>query len=342
MDKALLLYTMTGGLGDLVVMGDLVLKIERQHPGVRCLLVHRGNPHVHLWDADNAGERFFNVYRPGEMFHLIRTLGTFGLRGYRRLGLQMAPGSLQGYALHRLLQRMGRIDYVVDFNLINADIITPRRGEYILDIHLNQAAELLGTEFAPESSVLSIPFGVPAEVRKSAVSVPRVGIHPWSRRGSFRDFVWPLECWTEVVEQLVENGVEVVLFGKDVQFYELQRHLEAKRRGKGGMFFGSPSASVPELIATMGTLDLLVTVNTAVVHLGLALNKPMVILNGPSLPLWTPRGSSVLVVGDDDALFPGNDRPMDNALFPSIHRIPLERVLTAIDSQLARHTAYQA
>jgi hypothetical protein len=335
--KSLLLYTMTAGLGDLVVMGDLMLKIERHLPDVRCLMIHRGNPHVRLWDADDYRQRFFNAYRPAEMLRLIGILRKTAGPAYRRFGLQMAPGSMQGYALHRLLQYVDCIDYLVDFNLINADIITPPRGDYILEIHLNQAAELLRTEFPAESFELSLPFMVAAKVQEPEGSGLRVGIHPWSRRSMWPDFVWPFERWAEVVEHLVGRGVEVVLFGRDKQFTKLQRILEQRLGDKGQMLVCCPCLSVPELIATMSTFDLLVSVNTAVVHLGLAFHTPMVILNGPSLPLWTPQGKSVLVVSDEEAVFPGNDRPMDNSLFPRIERIPVARVITAIEKQLVDH-----
>lgn len=334
-NKTLLLYTMTAGLGDLVVMGDLALKLERHIPGVRCLFVHRGNPHVSLWDADDCRERFFDAYRPRDMARLVRALRQAAGRGYRRFGLQMAPGSVQGYALHRLLQRLGGIDYVVDFNLINADIITPPRGGYILELHLNQAAGLLGVDVPPENFELSLPFGDIPRAGKPAGAGFRVGIHPWSRRGAWRDFVWPLERWADVVEHLVTNGAEVVLFGKDRQFPEFQRSIE-QRLGEGrGRLVCHPSTSVHDVIATIGALDLLVSVNTAVVHFGQALRTPMVILNGPSLPLWRPRGKAVQVVTDEDASFPGNDRPMADPLFPSVHRIQLERVISAIDRQFA-------
>jgi hypothetical protein len=332
-DKSLLLYTMTAGLGDLVVMGNLMLKIERHLPDVRCLMIHRGNPHVRLWDADDYRQRFFNAYRPAEMLRLIGILRKAAGLGYRRFGLQMAPGSMQGYAMHRLLQRLGSIDLLVDFNLINADIITPPRGDYILEIHLNQAAELLRTEFPAESFELSLPFTVASKVQEPVRSGLRVGIHPWSRRSMWLDFVWPFERWADVVEHLVGRGVEVVLFGRDKQFTELQRNLEKRLGVKKQMLVYCPCSSVSELIATIGKFDMLVSVNTAVVHLGLALNKPMVILNGPSLPLWTPQGKSVLVVDDEEAVFPGNDRHMDNPLFPRVNRIHVERVIAAIERQ---------
>ncbi len=147
------------------------------------------------------------------------------------------------------------------------------------------------------------------------------------------DFVWPFERWADVVEHLVGRGAEVVLFGRDKQFAALQ-HLLEHRLGEGRQRLVScPSASVPELIATIASLDLLVSVNTAVVHLGHALHRPLVILNGPSLPLWTPQGKAVQVVGDEEAIFPGNDRPMADPHFPRIDRIPVARVIAAIDRQ---------
>ena len=126
--KSLLLYTMTSGLGDFIVMSDLMRKVERLIPETRCMIAHRGNPHVNLWSYDPPYKRFFNVYQPNQLSKLILTLKKAKKNNFTIFGLQMAPGSIQGFLFHLFLKKLKALDFIVDFNLINADIITPAKG----------------------------------------------------------------------------------------------------------------------------------------------------------------------------------------------------------------------
>ena len=72
--KPLFLYTMTSGLGDFIVMGDLMKKVEAVMPQARCFMAHRGNPHIKLWPYDPPDKRFFDIYQPKQFLRLILTL----------------------------------------------------------------------------------------------------------------------------------------------------------------------------------------------------------------------------------------------------------------------------
>jgi len=285
--KTLLLYTMTSGLGDYIVMGDLMRKLEAIVQESRCLIVHRGNLHVRLWPYDDPRERFFSIYQPLEMLRMKEVLRKAKKNGYTVFGLQMAPGSIQGFFLHAFLKKFRLLDFIVDFNLINADIITPPIGDYILSLHLNQIRDLLNIKIPSDFYILNLPIKCSDTPKISPDShLINIGLHPWSRRGHLSCFVWPFEKWAQLIEHLLSNWpCQIIVFGKDNRFDEFKSFLQQRI----GSFFSRilfiPSISVEELIATVNSCDFVVSVNTVIVHIGYALHKKMVILSGPSLDL---------------------------------------------------------
>lgn len=329
--KPLLVYTMTSGLGDFIVMTDLVKKIESLIPGARCFIVHRSSPHVMLWKQDNHSRRFFNVFSPAHVLKLVVKLKKMKDAGYSIFGVQMAPGSVQGYLFFYFLKKISMLHYIVDFNLINADIITPREGKYILDIHLNQIKELFNIAIPGSFYKLRLPFGMD-ESSYHGQFKRFIGVHPWSRRGNYSSFIWPYEKWAAVInELLVDEKNEILVFGKDKRFDHFQRFIQDRVKYGGTRIRFEKTNSVEQLAQTINTLDLIVSVNTSVVHIGYALDKKMVILCGPSLDLWVPKGEGIRVVSDAEAVFNGTDKPVNDDMMSSVQRIEVGNVLKNIN-----------
>jgi hypothetical protein len=325
---------MTSGLGDYIIMGDLVRKIEALLPDVRCLLIHRNSSHTNLWKYDPVDERFFNVYKPLEVFKFILILKKFKKRGYTIFGLQMVPGSIQGFLLYKMLKLVNVVDFIVDFNLINADIITPPRGEYILDMHLNQLSDIFKIDIPPDFYNLRLPIIIdrldqqPKKEEVKTTCKRRIGIHPWSRRGHVESFVWPFENWRNLFENLLRTKQnEIIVFGKDPAFNKFKDYIQRSLKSQMLSFKFLYSKNVEELINTISNLDLLISVNTSVVHIGYALRKKMIILCGPSLKYWTPKNDKIDIVKDNKADLPGSDKWVDDSRFPTISRIDVDDVL---------------
>lgn len=329
----LLLYTMTSGLGDYIVMGDLMRKIERIIPTAHCLIAHRNNPLVTLWKYDNPLERFFNVYNPLHFFRLVSKLKNIKRKGYTVFGLQMAPGSIQGFFFLTFLKNLKAIDYIVDFNLINADIVTPPIGNYILDLHLNQIKTLFKIRIPEEFYKLKLPIenGIDLKTKADNNHI-RIGIHPWSRRGHLNCFTWTHEKWLEVILFLLKNGHEVIVFGHDKNLEDFKKFLLKENNLKTDRLNFVYSESVYRLIETISNIDLLISVNTAVAHIGYALDKKMIILSGPSLDLWIPKGNGICNVTDEEAIYKSEDKWINDSRFASVNRIKTEQVIKALES----------
>jgi hypothetical protein len=334
--KAILIYTMTSGLGDFIIMGDLVRKVELLLPDVKCVIVHRRNPHINLWKYNPIDRRFFNVYDPLDFFNFLSILKIFKKRGYTILGLQMAPGSLQGYLFYKMLKLIRLVDFIVDFNLINADIITPPKGDYILELHLNQISDIFKIPIPSEYYQLNLimdntktELADEVKVDDKNQSKKKIGIHPWSRRGQYKSFVWSFENWLNLITSLSKNpDNEIIIFGRDPAFHKFQDYIEKKLGNSSSLKF-LYSKSVMELIKTINELELLISVNTSVIHIGYALNKKMVILSGPSLKYWTPpqKDNKIAIIKDNEATFPGSDKNINDPRFPAVSRINIYDVL---------------
>jgi len=333
--KPVLIYTMTSGLGDVVVLDSIATNIEDGIPGSICQIFHRNNPHTKLWSESCSPDRYTNVYRPQELCRSIRLLRRYRAEGRTVFGLQMAPGSIQGYLFLFFLKKIGALDLIVDFNLVNADIITPPRGKYIYDRHLNQVADLLGVTLNEKTLRPSLPFmHKHSRQRKSSTEDIVVGIHPWSRRGHLQAFVWEWVNWLEIIRYLLHqhDNLRVVVIGRDNGFNEFRIFLEDTAEVERITF--EPSTSVPHLASTIESLGLLLTVNTGAVHIGHALGTPMVILSGPSLDLWIPESETIISVTDSLAIFQSADRSMNDSRFSMVSNIPVIDVIDSLEKML--------
>ncbi len=330
--KSVLLYTMTSGLGDYIVMGDLIKKIESLSKTTKCFIVHRRNPHINLWPFDEPGERFFDVYNPFQILKMISKLRRYKKNGYTIFGLQMAPGSVQGFLFYLFLKKIKSLDFIVDFNLINADIITPPKGNYILDLHLNQVQDLLRIAIPKDFYMVNLPIKFKSLTDDiSENSSTNIGIHPWSRRGHLSCFVWPYKNWVELINFLLsEKNNKIIIFGKDDRFEDFKRFIKQKLTEHSDRIKFKYSNSVLELIKEIQLMDLLISVNTSVVHIGYALKKRMIILCGPSLDIWTPKSNDIKIVRDDEAEFQSADKSIKDDRFGSVDRIDVNKIISIL------------
>lgn len=329
-----LVYTMTNGLGDYLVMGDLMHKAKLILPQSKCVMVHRANPHILQWPYENDRDIFFNVYSLPDMLRLTKNLSAFRRRGYVIFGLQMSPGSMQGFLLQRCLKYLGSLDYIVDFNLINADVVIAPRGSYILERHLNQLSDLFNVKIPSDYYRLHLPLASWKDLPTIGKTSGRrlIGIHPWSRRES-DSFFWPLNRWRELINDLLRHeDMDFVILGRDEKFEEFTDSLRRNFADAQKRFHFVPAKSITHLAKTIAELDVLLTVNTAVVHMAYALNKKTVILSGPTLDIWNPHGDHIRIVKDTQASLTGADKPSRDKRLPRVERISVQQVLNAFQS----------
>jgi ADP-heptose:LPS heptosyltransferase len=327
--RATLVYTMFHHLGDFIVMSGLLRKYDSLGVGCESLIVHRNSPYISLF-AGPTQDRFFNLFRPGEMLALIRKLRRQRQEGRVIFGLPMAPGSIQAHLFFRLLKALCALTYVVDFNLVNADIVTPPRRRYIFDRHLAQAADIF--QRPDWLAAGAMPLGLAAPPPRTPSKIFRIGFFPWSTRSALPEFKWPDENWLDLAQLiLADPNVEIALLGRDPAFTALENFLRSRLPDQmKSRLLALPAPSVRDLLATLETLDALVTLNTSALHLAHALQIPLVALCGSSLEVWQPEGNHVRLVRDTSGALPPSDTSRHDPLQPSVQRIEVTAVHRAL------------
>jgi ADP-heptose:LPS heptosyltransferase len=328
--KVTVVYTMYNHLGDFVVIGGLLKKFDLMGVEFESLAAHQNSPHISLFDG-KAKDRFFNVASFGGFFGLIEKLRRQKHEGRLIFGVAMVPGSLQAFGFFWLLKKLGALTYIVDFNLNNADIITPPRRRYIYDRHLAQAAELFQRPEWMQDTAMPLALACPP-ITKSHSS-RRIGFFPWSGRSWLPEFQWPDARWLSLAKLILKNPEnEIALVGKDDGFVKFEETLrsqlpeEMRRR-----FVSRPASSVPSLVAGLRELDGLVTLNTSALHLAHALKLPLVALCGSSAEFWLPEGDHVRLVHDTKGVLPPSDKYYHDPLQPSLQRIEVAEVYSAFE-----------
>jgi ADP-heptose:LPS heptosyltransferase len=335
--RVTVVYTMYHHLGDFIVIGGLLKKFDLLEVEFESLVAHRHSPHVSSF-AGNSKDRFFNIASIGGFFGLIARLRRQKQRGRLIFGIPMAPGSLQAFFFFWILKKLGALTYIIDFNLNNADVLTPPRRRYIFDRHLAQAAELFQHPEWMED--VGMPLAIACPAITGSRSSRRIGFFPWSGRGWLPEFQWPDSRWLELAKLILKSSdYEITLLGKDHDFARFEQALrsqlseEMRRR-----FVSRPAASVQDLAVSLQELDCIITVNTSALHLAHALKLPLVALCGSSAEFWLPAGDHVRIVRDSQGVLPPSDQYHHDPLQPSLQRIEVAEVYSAFEelSQRAR------
>lgn len=336
--RVTVVYTMHHHLGDFVVIGGLLKKFDLLEVEFESLVAHRHSLHVSCFEG-KAQDRFFNIADIGGLLGLIAKLRRQKQQGRLIFGIPMAPGSLQAFFFFWILKKLGALTYIVDFNLVNADVLTPPRRRYIFDRHLAQAAELFQHPEWLEKTDMPLAMACPAAT--GSKSNRRIGFFPWSGRSRLPEFQWPDSHWLDLAKLILkEPGFEIALLGKDDGLARFEQALrsrlpeEMRRR-----FVSSPAASVPALVASLRELDGIITLNTSALHLAHALKLPLVALCGSSAEFWLPEGDHVRIVRDIGGVLPPSDQYRHDPLQPSLQRIEVAEVYSAFEELFQRAPA---
>jgi len=321
-------YTMYHHLGDFVVIGGLLKKFDLLEVEFESLVAHQHSPHISIFDGKAKG-RFFDIATIHGFFGLLTKLRRQKQQGRLIFGISMAPGSLQAFSFFWILKKLGALSYIVDFNLINADVITPPRRRYIFDRHLAQAAELFKHPEWVEDNAMPLALACPALTKSR--SNRRIGFFPWSGRGWLPEFQWPESHWLALAKLILENtDGEIALLGKDKGFAGFEQALRSQLPEEmRPRLVSCPASSVLNLVASLREVDCLITLNTSALHLGHAMKLPTVALCGSSAEFWLPEGERVRLVRDTKGVLPPSDKYHHDPLQPSLQRIEVPEVYAA-------------
>lgn len=106
--------------------------------------------------------------------------------------------------------------------------------------------------------------------------------------------MWPTENWLEITRLLLNKGFNVQFTGAGKDSLEVEKiisHLKDSKRVESLV----NKIPVKELPATIEESDLIITVNTGILHIASFTNTPIIALNGPTNPLrWGPLSKNAI------------------------------------------------
>jgi lipopolysaccharide heptosyltransferase III len=224
---------------------------------------------------------------------------------------------------------------------VYTDFINVRmRDMHIIDYHISLLGPL-GLRFASRAVRMELPEIARTkadQIRRDAnIREPFVLFHPGSAR---REKFWDPGRWAKVIEQTSFNHqVDLVLTSGASPFEQV--HIAAiKSQTQQRVIDLSGKTDLLTLAALIGQARLLVTVDSAPMHLAAATRTPQVVLFGPTNPFhWRPRESSALILQGKSGV------PLTD-FSPELPRLPMSQISTdavigAMDSLLSPHATAQ-
>jgi ADP-heptose:LPS heptosyltransferase len=171
--------------------------------------------------------------------------------------------------------------------------------------------------------------------RKWKVGKPYVVLHPGSAR---QEKLWEPRRWAEIIDCFGRNN-EVDLLLTSGPSRDEQAHVTAIKNSTHRKITDlSGKTDLLTLAALIGQARLLVTVDSASMHLAAATRTPQVILFGPTNPFhWRPKDSPALVLQGKSAAPVTEFSPVRPRL--PMSQISTEAVISAMDLLLSRHAA---
>jgi predicted lipopolysaccharide heptosyltransferase III len=232
-----------------------------------------------------------------------------------------------------------------DQSKTRARVYTDLVGVRVRDMHTadyNLALlKPLGIRAASHDPYLKLPQSAYEKAdalrRDWKIAKPYVLLQPGSARC---EKMWDPDRWAKVVDRFgVDDNVDLVLTSGPSA--DERTHVEAiTTRTRQKIFNLSGRTDLLTLAALIAQAHLLVTVDSAPVHLAAAMHTPQVILFGPTNPFhWRPRESPALILhGKSDV--PITDFAPVRPRF-AMSEISTEAVISAMDSLLPRRAAAQ-
>jgi heptosyltransferase II len=156
-----------------------------------------------------------------------------------------------------------------------------------------------------------------AEGARAGGAAPLVALCPGSTNSRAKR--WPAERYAALADLLIEStGADVVLVGsRDEE--EVSREVARRMRGRPIMLTGR--TDIAQAVALLSVADVLVTNDTGPAHISAALERPTLVIFGPTIPATTgpfSRAAEIIRRPPDCAPCMLRDCPIDHRCMTAI------------------------
>jgi len=334
--KKVLVYTMFRSLGDFILISNVASRAQKRLKDTEIVIFHSDSPYFKLLDKGYLNAHFFRTRYPADLIRLVSFLWKKKKEGYKVFGMQEAPGSLFGFFMLAYLKKMRCIDYIVDYNLLDADIVTFPGGSFIFQRHLLQLEDIFNFKFQPDDFNLQLPFKIKDSDREYVESIlpsgkPIIALHPWSGKKGSQTCAWGADKCLELARLLNAKfpDARITALGIDSKKEALCERLSAVIGA--GSFLDLPRLSIAQLAYLLGKITVFITSNSGPMHLAYIQKTKMAVLSGSSFDIWNPpvRQGTVIIKPKGD-FFPPSDKKQKACGFPSASDIEVEDVFKAV------------
>jgi predicted lipopolysaccharide heptosyltransferase III len=326
-------------IGDLILTTPVVAALRERFPDAELTMVVSGEC-AELLPAISGVDRILVARRNLRdlALHLTITRGKFDCcvdftRNDRSAFLTFLSGAQKRIVSYRVRdQSKSRARLYSDF------VGVRMRDLHTIDYNLS-LLEPLGIKGLSYPLHLQLPQSAREKAdalrRSWNVSRPYIVLHPGSAR---QEKLWDAACWARVIEHFGrDNDFDLVLTSGASKHEEA--HIAAiKKEMQQQIIDLSGRTDLLTLAALIADARLLVTVDSAPLHLAAATQTPQVILFGPTNPFhWRPKESPALILQGKHA-GPVTEFSSIQSRAP-MSQISTEAVISAMDFLLSRQAA---
>jgi heptosyltransferase I len=287
----------TAGIGDTLLVSGIIRELRDFFPDAHITMIcARGNALIADMILELDEKYIFDMNKPLKSLRQLRKISKCDLL------LDFGPWP----KINSLISFTLRADYKIGFEKegMHRHYVYDQAVKHSDHIHeLDNYRNLLRAALIPPGGLLpSLDIGDDLTAKVSTAGLfdddrRTVLIHPFSAGSRAYLKEWPDDNWISLARELIMSGCRVLISGgkKDAERAE---QLEDKiNRHNGGCLSIAGKYSLREMAAIIGRSDLLISIDTGIMHLAAALDADIVALFGPTSPSrWGPQSSKAIVL----------------------------------------------
>ena len=272
-----------GAIGDALLSSAIVVDLKRRFPGARVvMLLTKTNAGIAPLLPHIDGSVVLPLFSPLRAIRLIR-----------RQRFDLLIDANQWLRISAIYCAFGGAGYTVGFRTPNQSrhYAFDRVADHSADRHelenYRGLAEAVGA-VADAVPRIAIPLqdGVGG---CGMVAAPYVVLHPWAGGGRAELKEWPAEHWISLARALGEDGYGVVVTGAAGDADKASRLMAAAARSGVYPVNLAGRLNLGRTASLLSEAELVVSVNTGIMHMAAAIGVPLVALHGPTNPKrWGP------------------------------------------------------